>query len=828
MKFKTSVPLKQRYTKTLSGFRGVDLSSSPLDVAPSRATEACNLILQNGVNRKRNGWEELFKLEGRINGIFPFDEGDTRVLLVHAGTNLWRVEKGEGAAYKKTRVNGEIVLTDTPSQCFYQNGTALLVGCGTYLAYGKHGIDEEYTLKPVSEIAYVPTTRYTYLREIDESFSVESVNLLTDRRKNKFFVQSEKIHPMYLDSEIADGTVNVRILTSKGDFTISLTVENGEAEAEDLSYYNYEWRIKIHRFIQSGSGGYVQIYIDGDIENTAGIKEVVVEFGTNSGSAARIDACKCGTLFGVDGASDRLFLSGNPGEPNKDFFSEAGDFTYFPDGNVLTVGGSDAAIMGYARLSDATLAIFKEEAMGSPSVFYRTGKEITVKDYDGHDMPAPLFPTVPGTTGEHLMRSGAVANLLGDVLFLSKNGVFGVELSSNVSSTERYAIERSRAIYEDLRKRDLSNAVCTVFRGRYYLALGDKEGTCYVADAHYRAAFEGADTGYEWWVWKNIPATCFAIFEDALIFGTAEGRVCGFHDGYVDRYETEIAAGAGEVNQSGERLTFDTALGIKTGDEVKLSGKLYALLIEECTVQNGVIQIEAEDLKLLTERLYVGAAVYADNVGESGLAPNTPYTVLSLDPGALTLTLEDADGKEIALSCGGFRLSLPLQGVTCRIGETSGAYATLCDVEGAPYRLVAYNGEQASGFVAKYLHRSPVVASWTSPVMDLGSNMHRKTLLGLSVVLGTYSEGAVRFGFETSDTAFDSVARGAQLLDFDKLDFDNFSFAANRFTRSYTKRLNKRNFNYIRVTYRSEDDADCAVEGITLYYKINQMNRGLY
>ena len=39
--------------------RGVDLTSSPLNVLPSRASYMKNMINDGGINKKRNGWKEI-------------------------------------------------------------------------------------------------------------------------------------------------------------------------------------------------------------------------------------------------------------------------------------------------------------------------------------------------------------------------------------------------------------------------------------------------------------------------------------------------------------------------------------------------------------------------------------------------------------------------------------------------------------------------------------------------------------------------------------------------------------------------------------------------
>ena len=85
MRVNTNVSNKTRRELVLDDFKGVDFSSSPLKVSGSRASFASNLICDNGVNHKRPGWEQVLKLEGNINGMYEYKNGNHHVLIVYAG-----------------------------------------------------------------------------------------------------------------------------------------------------------------------------------------------------------------------------------------------------------------------------------------------------------------------------------------------------------------------------------------------------------------------------------------------------------------------------------------------------------------------------------------------------------------------------------------------------------------------------------------------------------------------------------------------------------------------------------------------------------------------
>jgi hypothetical protein len=793
---RTHIAQKPRYTATLTDFKGVDLNTSPLRVATNRASFMKNFICDNGVNHKRPGWEEQLRLDGQIYGIFPFDEGGTEVLLIHAGEGIYRAEQTDGRWITDRLDSGRIRIHETRSQCFYRGGRAFIIGCGNYLVYGKFG--DSYALKEVAEIAYVPTTTIGIGGSDEVQETLDAVNLLTRKRKNTAVGGMIEME----GSRLTNVQNDIRLDAIPVPETIVVEVEGIIKCLEGGSVVALSYRCKL---VGNKDGALVLTELEGECDHlwktatgsnsikvggTAGrwygtdfdANTILLEFGaqplidnqpniTITFDAAtdeayderRIQDCRFGVLFGANGADDRLFLAGNDRYPNADIWSEWNDFTYFPDGNTMEVGGSSSAITAYARLSDTTLAIMKEEKAGEPTIFYRTGRERA--EEDGITL-TQWFPVSAGIAGDGTINPHAVATLSGDVLTLTRNGVHALVLSSNVASGERYTRERSRPIYRELASAVLADAAATVYRNRYYLALPDK-GKCYVADAHYKATFEGStDFNYEWWVWENVPAACFAEYKDQLIFGTTEGRVCAFTEGvFTDRTYTEVGGGNLLLREDGA-ITYSIATPPDGYDRVRLDGEVYA-------------EINGERLALSGKELYV-----ADVDSEAQC-----FTV-ALDPD-----------------------------LQCKL------------------QLSAPGGEMLTG---RYVHVTPVTAEWVTPIMDFGTNNQSKTLLQLTVATEPGIEGNVTFGYETrrilrhlqADRALAMPARSAVEIgsdrdfSFDDIDFNNFSFDT-AFACSYTKRMCLRNFNFIQFRFGSDTDEDCAVAGVTLIYKINQNNRGV-
>lgn len=862
MRARTNISLKQRRTVTLSDFKGVDLNTSPLRVANSRASSMKNFICDNGVLHKRPGWEEQFRMkdaDGKplaVHGIFPFDERDGAVLLVHAGTAFYRAvhehEHSGGWNWTCTQIGEEgITVTEDRAQCFYRGGKAFFIGCGNYLVYGE--FDGAYALKEVTEIATVPTTSIGITAQ-GGGTSLDAVNLLTRTRVNTI-VGTGGILGSY-DRFALDGTVDVnRPIHIEGNGLLG-SLESGNWQYYRFTLDNLDGDGNVVSAItgsltlgavqgtpdldaisqlpdHNGGSGYpkkVTAQIEEDQRCTirfdfptgpteAGVPNITVTYDAVQAGrdASRVQDCRFGATFGVNGANDRLFLAGNLRYPNMDIWSEYDDFTYFPDGNTMEVGASHAAITAYARISDTTLAVMKEDKAGEPTVFYRTGKERSEED----GALTQWFPVSAGIAGDGVLNPHAVATLAGDVMCLTRRGVVGIVLSGNVASGERYMRERSRPIYSALAHSGvaLESAAAVVYRNRFYLSLPDA-GKCFVADAHYTAVFEGStDYNYEWWVWENVAANCFAEYGGTLYFGTPDGLVCAFTEGvFSDR--THTALGEGDLlDEAGGRVVYSEGLSPVSGDRVTLHGNVYDALATNVQMGESPIWLTVGEAAL--ERLYPGRAVVLDN-GNS-------YTVGDVDGEAFAVTLKNEYGNCPSFSEWGFSLYERADGVECFIDEVDGNNHTFSvkNAAGETMFLSTLRGEFAE-WTGRFTHAEPVAAEWKTPILDFGTSAYSKTLLSLTVTLEPSAAGAVTVGYETREGSYCMEAPGeGGLFSFDNINFHDFTFDALLFARSYTKNVNARNFNFLRLRFGSATEQDCAVSGMTLLYKINQKNKGV-
>lgn len=550
-----------------------------------------------------------------------------------------------------------------------------------------------------------------------------------------------------------------------------------------------------------------------------------------------------GVVFGVEGNTDTLFLSGNKDYPNVCFHSVADDFTYFPDINTISTGSADVANMGFGRLSDNTLAVYREPSRYEASLYYIRGSFVSVTDsQDGSTHFEERYQRSAGSIGEGCVSRHCVADFYDDNIILSKNGVFGIVLTDNVTTSERFARLRSDGINKALlAHKDLSEAVGIVYKARLYISV---DGVCYVADSRYKYTRPGAQEGtfdYEWWVFDNTPVRVWQELSDKLAFGTEDGMICVFDDEYTDR--TFISCEDGEITKNIDhtKLTFENGLDIKAGDGIVINTPgWYDELLSEAEVVNGRVKVDSDEIYYMHDR----DKVFCDNVGESGLSINTPYYISDIDYTERDFALVDDSGQKVTALAGGFRLLLEASGQEFEICNididiSKSTFSLRRDSSGRVLCVCGYNNTTPENIKATVIKKKNIVAEWYSPVMDLGTNEATKTLLKVTVGCEPYMRGSLSFGYETSQVSR-VVGRGYEARDIEghtkfkdgggfsleDLSFENFSFDTG-FANSCTKAVYVRNFNYITFRYISDGAGDCAVNNFSITYKINKSNKGV-
>ena len=81
---------KKKNYYELREFKGVDFTTSELEIDKRRSPNAYNVINNDGYNEKRYGYDVLNTIGTNINGVWNIDTNLGDLFLVHSGTYLYQ------------------------------------------------------------------------------------------------------------------------------------------------------------------------------------------------------------------------------------------------------------------------------------------------------------------------------------------------------------------------------------------------------------------------------------------------------------------------------------------------------------------------------------------------------------------------------------------------------------------------------------------------------------------------------------------------------------------------------------------------------------------
>lgn len=214
---------KQRLV--IDKFYGVDYNPAQLDVANYHAVDLCNIIHKDNFNQKRNGWEQVLKINPimfrpllennilgeeeenptNINGVWEIDG----VIIAHIGHLLFNLKLGKDRNFMQTSAEPYLqYYRETPTSTVTSNTPKCSIKLANNPSTAFHGYHRLYILDGkkylcvktnsdgITNVEYVEDNLETYIptttigiTEIDspinEMQAFEDVNMLTQWRKNK-------------------------------------------------------------------------------------------------------------------------------------------------------------------------------------------------------------------------------------------------------------------------------------------------------------------------------------------------------------------------------------------------------------------------------------------------------------------------------------------------------------------------------------------------------------------------------------------------------------------------------------------------------------------
>ena len=833
--------LKTRKKYELRNFKGFDFSSSPLNVKNFRAVKGKNFIFENGINKKRKGYEEVVRIEivkdnltyyPKIDGIFEFSLEGENFLICYAGKHFYKLDKND-SGYTYT----DITFSSTNPDClikesdlreekifmFKQFNTVYFVGAGKFICFKKY---ENFELRLVenNESTYIPTTSINIRPDSEETITFdfyEERNILNVFRKNILIcpdLNNDEEITFTLDSGFIDTNklITLKMFNQNAEhiFTLGNYQNNNSLTLDNVS-------TEIYGNIDSQNG---KIILKNINQRFLDINEIEATFATKESNLLKnLNSCKIGALFGVNGRMDRLFLSKEDYFANTDYYSECEDFSYIVESSQNFIGNEDSKIMAYSLLNDGTLAIQKEYVNGEAGIFYRSSVyDIKFNGVGVIDYINTYFPINSGTIGEGVIATHSLGNLGEDKLFLSQNGVYSLCLNSNLVSTNRYAKERSNYINGKLLKhKDLSKAIGIVYKNKYYLAI---DNVVYVADPRFKTKTENTQSDsydYDWWYWENIPVSFWQIINDELCFGTNDGRICKFDDKFTDRTYQTTQQGDLLINYEFNKIIFNNKLDIKNDNIIVFKNNVFVKGIEKSDIlkiENNKIFIEKSKIFNLKN----GRKVVIDSSSNT-LDNMKEYIIQNID--YIDYSFELWDNSQIKeIKNNDFNLHILIKDERLKLKLIDSVFKITFTYNDNVLEFVE-NEKTSQIVIAKILKEENVVSEWYTPMLDFGCIDKNKSLLKISLTTEPTSNGKLIFGYRTKDYTSEIQGKGLNSFSFDNIDFTSFSFLTS-FANSYTIDV-KEDFNYIQFYFKSDTNTDCVIYDVSLIYKENRFNRGV-
>ena len=540
----------QKSIQLLEDFRGVDFTNASSNIDVNRSPNCQNMIRDvPGKVRKSLGWHTVktYDEESKINGVFYLVKDDTPI--VHCGTKLY---------YDDTVIYSS--MADRRSSGWVFNEKIYILDGTHYLVYYQTTVGDVVThhVDDVSTDAYIPTV--TISKNPDGGgTSYEDLNLLQPGFTEQFIVDSahSTAKTFQLSFKPLDATtVTAAIKNSSGDWV-------SKVENTDFTVNRTDGSVTFNT-----APGQTPLTGEDNVKITA--------YRTVSGYADKIKKCTIGTLYGMKGGKDRLFVSGNPDFINYDWHSEQFNYTYFPDTSYSRLGSDASAIVGYTIISNH-LATHKDEVDREQNIIMRTGQV----DSNNNE----IFTITNSVQGAGAIAPYAFAYMQTEPLFLTREGVFAV--TAQDITGEKYSQNRSFYINGKLLEEpNLEDAYACVYNDNYWLCIN---GVAYILDGLQPTVTDKSapysTRQYSGFYRTNVPAHIMWTRKNELFFGTEDGRICVFYTdkeslaNYNDDGEPIVAIWEstdidGELFYKNKTLRY---IAVRVDSAIRTSMSLYVL-----------------------------------------------------------------------------------------------------------------------------------------------------------------------------------------------------------------------------------------------------------
>jgi hypothetical protein len=564
--------------------------------------------------------------------------------------------------------------------------------------------------------------------------------------------------------------------------------------------------------------------------------------------------------FGITfGSENRLFLAGNPDFTNIDRFNVSNDLlgngtknqsyelTYFPSKNYRVIGGK-GAINGYVIATDTELYITKEEYPNDNRLFIRQ-RTLNDQGIVGYNEFKTNIEKTP-------LNNRCIVRFYNDILVLAKDGLYGIEISSNVLTNERLVKLRSGFINNELKAKIAShnkNEIFIVENNRdMYMFIGKD---IYVADSKYIAQNPGSqieNLSYEIVKWTSeVEWLSGKVYENDIYMLEKNGSVIyGFAFNNYDEYITKT-----------ESTLTVSDLPNYSGTKVFNMPSTYNYILTNSTTANNYAFVFTAGYKVVgvNPTDYTESAGTVSVVNDSMFAPFTDgnklywkeantlvfneFTVAGFESsGRDTFTYGSVAGERTRIyqsiantklyitaywlyqGSYYFRLSPYRPTIVTQIvqgqTETDGAFITR--IYGQLNRNEDYYFTTGGALNTLIEYVPYIITQWVSSITDFGNNLYEKTSFRINV-FATKQENTnnMTFGYRTLRrlAGLTSPIDLSDNFNFQNVDYNQFALATFD-TVGFSLPMKENNFLYIQFTINGVGKIE--LNGIEIIYKLNR------
>ena len=489
-----------------SDFRGVDFRGE--EISLQRSPDSVNMwrcYKDTQSIRTRPGLRLHTPFSQPVYGIYDFHGS----LLVHSGNALYRVDEDAVTLLGEGLKAGKSQGFAFGSKWFFLDGENYFCYDGT-------------ALTPVE--GHVPTTSIGRSPLGDGGKPLEDVNLLSDYRINTF-LGDEVSKVFYLDDrDIDDG------------FWPEVTIAGVPVEVASVN----------------GKAGIVELKQAPGAPGTTGQDNVSILFKKRvPGNKEKVLHATIAQVF-----DNRVFIAGNPEEPNTLRHCSLEDPTYFSQQDYYREGLDNASITGMAAGNNA-LWVFRAPGNAGTHVFYHTPS--LDADY------GKIYPSVHSSVA--LGCLGKAVNFMDDMVFFSPRGMEGI--SGNIQNNQAVHHRSSLVDRKLLAEPAYRDMLLAQWEGYLMIFVGDK---VYLADSRQEFTNEG-HREYEFFYWQLEKAP--------LSVGVCGGKLyLGMADGIYTLEQTQPVSSwwttpLDKFGQTGRWKTLDgrPCLAETSGENLEISAK---------------------------------------------------------------------------------------------------------------------------------------------------------------------------------------------------------------------------------------------------------------